>query len=236
MDFLNLNAFQIAYIVDLAVVLYALIMTLRDAKKGFVFCVFGLLISVVSLVVAFFCASTVLEMTSGLFGLQETICGKIEETLLGIAGFDADVTQEGLTAALAAANLPEFMIGLISDIGIEAPAGTTLAAHFGVTIGEFASLVLTGIILFVLCKIVLTLVEKVFTSLVEKVSLLAAVNGILGAAVGFVKAAIFVLLILAAIALIPSPDIAAFMEETLFIGKLYLNNPVNYLFSLIFVG
>lgn len=233
---LNLNAFQMAYVVDLVAVLLVLIYTLKDAKKGFIYCVFGLLISVVSLVVAFFCASTVLETTGGLFGLEVTICGKIEESLLGIAGFDADVTQEGLTAALEAANLPAFMIDLIADIGIEAPAGTTLAAHFGVTIGAFVSLVLTGIILFVLCKIVLSLVEKIFTALVEKVSLLGAVNGILGAAVGLLKGSLFVLMVLAALALIPSMDITAFMDETLFIGQLYHNNPINYVFSLIFVG
>ncbi len=233
---LNLNAFQMAFIVDLVAVLLALLFTLKDAKKGFIYCIFGLLISIVSLVVAFFCSSTVLETTSGLFGLQETICGKIEEMLLGIAGFDADVTQEGLAAALEAANLPVFMLDLIGDIGIDAPAGTTLAAHFGVTIGEFVSLVLTGIILFILCKIILSIVERVFTSLVEKVSFLGAVNSILGAAVGFLKAAIFVLLVLAALSLIPSAEITAFMDETLFIGLLYHNNPISYVFSLIFVG
>ena len=105
---LNLNAFQAAYLLDIAVAVILLICALKDAKNGFIYCVFGLLVSIVSLVVAFFCASTVVETTGGLFGLGDTICAAIEESLLGIVGFDADVSQDGLQAALLAANFPPF--------------------------------------------------------------------------------------------------------------------------------
>ncbi len=232
----TLNAFQTAYLLDIAIVVILLIGALRDAKKGFIGCVFGLIISIVSLVVAFFCASTVVEATGGLFGLGDTICSAIEESLLGIVGFDADVSQEGLVAALEGVNFPPFLAELIASNGVEAPAGTTLAAHISVTIGSFATLVLTGILLFLLSKLVLTLVEKIFTSLVSKVSLLGAVNGALGALIGVIKGALTICLIFSVLSLITSPAINEFINQSLFAHFIYNDNPINYIFSLIFVG
>lgn len=232
----NLNAFQTAYLLDIAIIIILLLGALKDAKKGFINCVFGLIITIVALVVAFFCAATVVEATGGLFGLGDVICSAIEDSLLGIVGFDADVSEEGLVAALEGANLPPFLAELIASNGVEAPAGTTLAAHISTTIGGFVTLVVTGILLFVLSKLVLTLVEKIFTALVSKVSLLGAVNSILGALIGLLKGAISVCLIFCALALITSPEISEFVNQSLFAHYIYNDNPINYLFSLIFVG
>ncbi len=230
---LNLNAFQTAILVDIAVIIALLIFALIDAKKGFITCVFGLIISVVAFIVAFFCASTVVEATGGLFGLEELISTKLQEVLSGEL-FQADATQEGLTLALAEANLPAFLIDLISNKGIDAPAGTTLAQYIAGEVAPFVALVLTGIILFILCKVVLIFVEKVLTSLVSNVSLLGAVNTILGAVIGFIKGALTICVIFSLLSLLASPEITEFINQTLFVHVIYHENPINLLFSLIF--
>ena len=232
----SLNAFQTAYLLDIAIIVILLVGALRDAKSGFITCIFGLIISIVSLVVAFFCAATVVEATGGLFGLGDVICSAIEESLLGIVGFDADVSEEGLIAALEGASFPPFLAELIASNGVEAPAGTTLAAHISVTVGGFVTLVLTGILLFLVCKIVLTLVEKIFTTLVSKIAFLGVVNTILGALIGLIKGAITVCLIFSVLALFTSPQISEFVNQSIFAHFIYNENPINYIFSLIFVG
>lgn len=229
----NLNAFQTAYLADIAVIIALLIFALTDAKKGFITCVFGLIITVVAFVVAFFCASTVVEATSGLFGLQELVFTEIQGALSGEI-FQADATQEGLALALSEANLPTFLIDLISTKGIDAPAGTTLAQYIAGEVAPFVALVLTGIILFILCKIVLIFVEKILTSLVSSVSLLGAVNTVLGAVIGFIKGALTVCILFSLLALLTSPEITEFINQTLFVHTIYHENPINLLFALIF--
>jgi uncharacterized membrane protein required for colicin V production len=230
------TGFQSAYLVDIAVMIVLLIFALVDAKKGFIACIFGLVISVVAFIVAFFCASTVVDATGGLFGVQDLIGTKICEVLSGISVFQVDATQEGLATALQEAKLPAFLVELISKNGIQAEEGMTLAQYISGEVAPFITLVLTGIVLFILCKLVLNFVEKILTSLVKNIAFLGAVNGILGALVGFIKGAFTVCLVLALLSLLTSPEITAFIDQTLFVKTFYHENPVNLLYGLIFVN
>ena len=230
-----LTGFQTAYIVDIAVLVVLLIFALVDAKKGFIACIFGFIISVVAFIVSFFCASTVVDATGGLFGLQDLIAVKLTEALSSISVFQIDATQEGLTMALEEAKLPAFLMEMITKNGIQAEAGTTLAQYIAGEVSPFVTLVVTGIVLFILCKLILSFVEKILTSLVSNIAFLGAVNSILGAFVGFVKGAFTVCLILSLLSLLTSPELTAFIDQTLFVKTFYHDNPVNLLYGLIFV-
>ena len=229
---LNLNAFQTAYILDIVVIVALVLFALSDAKKGFIACVFGLVITIVAFVVAFFCASTVVEATGGIFGLQDLITTELQNVFTGEL-FQADATQAGLSAALAEAKIPTFLIEMISANGIDAPQGTTIAQYLAGEIAPFVTLVLTGIVLFIVCKIVLIFVEKILTSLVSKVSLLGAVNKLLGAVVGLIKGAIMVCFIFSVVSLLTLPEITEFIDQSLFVHIIYHENPINLLYALI---
>jgi uncharacterized membrane protein required for colicin V production len=228
----NLNAFQTAYVLDIAVVVALIVFALIDAKRGFITCVFGLVVTIVAFVVAFFCASTVVDATGGLFGLQDVISTEFFKLFDGEI-FQADVTQNGLALALEEANLPTFLIELISANGVDAPAGTTVAQYIVGEIAPFVTLVLTGIILFFLCKIVLFFVERILTSLVSHISLLGAVNHILGGAIGLIKGALMVCVIFSVVSLLALPGVTEFINQSLFVHIIYNENPITMLFSLI---
>lgn len=229
----NLNAFQTAILLDIAVIIALIVFALIDAKKGFISCVFGLVVSIVAFIAAFFCASTVVEATGGLFGLQDVIATEFQNVFAGEL-FQADVTQDGLALALAEANLPTFLIDLISENGVDAPAGTTVGQYLAGEIAPFVTLVLTGILLFIVCKLVLIFVEKILTSLVSAVSLLDVVNKILGGVIGLLKGALMVCLIFSVLSLLTSPEITEFINQSLFVHYIYNENPINLLYGLIF--
>lgn len=69
--------------------------------------------------------------------------------------------------------------------------------------GETIWIAVSGILVFVLCKIILDLIGKLLTKLADSVKAVGALNTLLGAVVGFVKAAIFVCAVLAVISLLP---------------------------------
>ena len=62
--------------------------------------------------------------------------------------------------------------------------------------------------------------------LAENIHLVNGVNILLGAIVGILEALLIVCAILAVLAIFPNEKIAAFLSETLFVGSLYVNNPL----------
>lgn len=215
------GGFQMAYIADIVVVLYLLIMAVVNAKKGFVGCVFGLVGSIVALAVAFLCAEMVVEATDNLFGLQALIENAIMPNVQGAT------VQE----ALANMNIPEFLIGIIAEGQTDVVAGIQELSHF-------LTLVVAGVVLFILCKIVLKILEKIFRSLIEHISFINAIDKLLGAVIGLAQGALTVLLILAAITMIPeaATSVGGLLDQTLFLGVLYHENPILQIFSMIFTS
>ncbi|MBQ7369635.1 MAG: CvpA family protein [Clostridia bacterium] len=215
------GGFQMAYIADIVVVLYLLIMAVVNAKKGFVGCVFGLVGSIVALAVAFLCAEMVVEATDNLFGLQALIENAIMPNVQGAT------VQE----ALANMNIPEFLIGIIAEGQTDVVAGIQELSHF-------LTLVVAGVVLFILCKIVLKILEKIFRSLIEHISFINAIDKLLGAVIGLAQGALTVLLILAAVTMIPeaATSVGGLLDQTLFLGVLYHENPILQIFSMIFAS
>lgn len=215
------GGFQMAYIADIVVVLYLLIMAVVNAKKGFVGCVFGLVGSIVALAVAFLCAEMVVEATDNLFGLQALIENAIMPNVQGAT------VQE----ALSNMNIPEFLIGIIAEGQTDVVAGIQELSHF-------LTLVVAGVVLFILCKIVLKILEKIFRSLIEHISFINAIDKLLGAVIGLAQGALTVLLILAAVTMIPeaATSVGGLLDQTLFLGVLYHENPILQIFSMIFAS
>jgi len=229
--------FQTAYVIDIVVAAWLLIAAIRGAKSGFISCIFGLVASVIALVVAFFCAETVLEQTGGLFSLQSMLIEKITESLSGLGEFMlAPLSEEGLVEALANTKLPSFLVDMIVDnVAVEGAApDATIASHIGLTVGHFSSLVITGLALFILCKIVLSLIEKLFTKAVESIKFFGFINSLLGFVIGFVKSSITILLFIAALSLVPNELVTEILDSTLFVGYFFHNNPINLIFAAIF--
>jgi hypothetical protein len=105
-------------------------------------------------------------------------------------------------------------------------AGTTLAMLLGEATSTFAVNLISGFVLFVLTKIAVWFLGGVLNVIAESIHLVNGVNVLLGAVVGILESALIVCSILAVLAIFPNEGIASFLSETLFVGKLYVNNPL----------
>ena len=226
-----MEGFNTIWIVDIVAIIVLLGAVIKGTRKGFIKSIFGLLISVASIAVAFLCADMVTEMTNGAFGLQESIVKGLAETFANW-GLAFDVSQEGIEAKILEIDffktMPFLVEIVMEEINTGLPVGTMLNNHLASTVGLFATNIVVGVVLFILCRIILTFVEKILTSLVEHIKLFDAVNTILGAVVGLLKGAILVSII--CMLLTTLPFFSALMEEmpnTLFVYEwFFANNPI----------
>lgn len=217
------------YILDGIVALFALIMLIVCAKKGFIDCFFGMISTVVALIVAIAFAKTVLNATDGLFGLQGWLYTKLEGSFAKVAGFNADISAVGVEAALEEHNVSAILAGLVMKlVGKQEsiPEGTTLAMLLGEATSRLAATLIAGLVLFILIKLVVRLLRGILESIASKVDVLNGINALLGAAVGILQAALIVCSILAVLAIFPNEGITTYLSNTLFVGKLYLHNPL----------
>lgn len=230
-----LASFQIAYVADIVCALLLLIFAFGGAKKGFVKCFFGLISTLVALILAITLASTVTGLLPSLFGSEGFFAGKFEGTFLKIKGFDADISSGGIAAALESVSLPGFLKDVIaknvSEINSLDP-GTTLAQVVAPVAAQFLGFLISGIVIFIAAKLLLLVFEKILTKIVRSWSVAAALNGILGFAVGLLKAAFIVCAIVAVISLIPSESIVSFFDKTLVLKYIYNKNPLTMLLGL----
>ena len=226
-----MEGFNMIWIVDIVAIIVLLGAVIKGTRKGFIKSIFGLLISVASIAVAFLCADMVTEMTNGAFCLKESIAKGLSETFAGW-GLAFDVSQEGIEAKILEIDffktMPFLVEIVMEEINTGLPVGTMLNNHLADTVGLFATNIVVGVVLFILCRIILTFVEKILTSLVEHIKLFDAVNTILGAIVGLLKGAILVSII--CMLLTTLPFFSALMEEmpnTLFVYEwFFANNPI----------
>ena len=217
------------WIIDVVVILFALIMFISCAKRGFIDCFFGAISTTLALVVAFSFAKIFVSMTDGVFGLADVIQGKLETSFAKIEGFTADVSKSGVEQALAEQNVSAILAGLVMKlVGKQdtIAAGTTLAMLLGEATAGLAINLIAGFILFVLTKIVVWFLGGVLNVFAESIHLVKGVNVLLGAVVGVLEALLIVCSILAVLAIFPNEKIAEFLSETLFVGSLYVNNPL----------
>ncbi len=223
------------YIADGVVILLALILTIVCAKRGFIGCLLGAVSTLIALIAAIFLAKPVLNLTDGLFGLQEKLYLSFSESFAKIKGFNTDVSAIGVEAALkeydVTAVLAALVLKLVGKQETLAP-GTTLAGLLGDATSSLAATLITGIALFILIKLTVFLAKGIMKGLVKKVKLVNGVDTLLGALVGFLEAFLIVCGVLAVLAVIPVDSISTYLEGTLFVGKLFVHNPLVSLLGL----
>ena len=198
---------------------------------------FGLISTVVAVSLAFMLAQPVLEWTGGLFGLDPLIKSGCVSALGNIEGFNTSIAAADLASALAAKGLPEFLVNaIVQSVGAqELPTGTTLAMVAGEALGAFASMLVSGLIVFVLAKLLLRIVRGVLTRIVRAIPLIGSLNSLLGFVVGALQGLLIVSGILAVLALMPNEGLMSFLSECTVAGWLYNNNPIHVIMGWILV-
>ena len=232
-----MDDFNMIWIVDIAAVLIILVATLKDTKKGFIKSVFGLIISVASIAVAFLCADMVREVTSGAFGLQDTIVNGLSTTFASW-GLDFNVSKGDVQDALSSNSFFKAMPYLVKVVMEKLPTVDSetvvyLNDHLGSVVGVFATNIVVGVALFILCRLILSIVEKILTSLVKNITLLGALNTLLGALIGLIKGVITVSLLCMLFTTLPLfGSLMEKMPETLFVYEwFFVNNPLTQILA-----
>ena len=124
------------------------------------------------------------------------------------------------------------VLSLAAAYYLAAPAANLLNEMFGVyqKFGENFWYVAGGIAVFVLCKLLLGIIARILTKIANSVKAVGAANTLLGA-VGFLKAGILILAVLAVLSVLPEtlsfvPKAQAAIDETFFVHTLRDNNPL----------
>ena len=104
--------------------------------------------------------------------------------------------------------------------------GTTLAKLLGETTAGLATTLAAGLTLFIVTKLATGLLKGVLTLIADRITLVHGVNVLMGAGVGFIAATLILCVILAVMALFPNEKITLYLMRTIFIGDLYVNNPL----------
>ena len=234
----NLNALcAIAwsnYILDLVVLAILVFAAWFCGKKGFIECFFGIVSVAAALLVGILFTKLVVTLTGGLFGLQDTLNASFETALLKIEGFGTDISNEGITAALAEKNLPSFLVDLIiENFGNESIAmGTTLAMVAGDTLAGVCINFITWALLVGAAWGLMWLLKKIVKKIAKKIKLVNRIDILLGCVVGLLFGLLAVYFVLGILSLIPSEGITAYLDKSLFVGALYNNNLLNKLLGL----
>lgn len=216
-------------IADIVVVLFAFILVNVCAKKGFINCFFGTISTLLAFLVAMSFTEIFVNITGGLFGLDGFIQGKLETAFTNINGFNADISQSGVEAAIQEQNVPAILAGLVMKlVGSQEtiPTGTTLAMLLSDATSSLGVTLIAGVTLFVVTKLFVRLMRGILTVIADSIQLIHGVNLLLGALVGFLEASLIVCGILAVFAIFPNEDIVSYLSKTIFLGELYVHNPL----------
>ena len=209
-------------IVDIIVVLYALVMACIGIKKGFVktlFKLFGTLAVVIGAVLLAGELSEFLIEPIGHFiqdPITEWMNGLTTESAIPIFTqefnwADTGVQEELLPMALSAMGLPNFVSGIIIDIGlfsgVLAEAGTcALIDVLPMAMTAVAMRIIAFVVLLIVLALALFFVKRFLTTLTE-IRLFGGIDKFLGFIFGLAQAYIIVSVLLALISYIPMPGI-----------------------------
>ena len=227
------DGFKGAYIVDIIAVVLLFFWCLQGARKGAVRMLVGFISTALAVIVAFVFADEFAVSLNEWFSVGDGIGKGIASALAKVKGFDTDVSQTGMSAALEGVNLPSFikstLIENFSDSTI--PEGTTLAMKAGEVLGGYALRVLSWIALFLLVKLTLSILTGILTGIAERVVILSALNSVLGGVIGILKALIVICGALAIASILPIDALGTFLNDTFLLRYLYNENPLMLLFN-----
>ena len=217
-----------AYVVDIVIVVALIVFVAICAKRGFVNMIFHFASGLVVLIAAIALAQVVVNITGGLFGLQDSLTQKFTETFSKLSGFDVDVAGQDVGQLLQAGDLPTVIASLVikKHAGTILAPGTTLGMLAGSTVAELLCKLIAGVALFVVLKILFKFLRKVFNAITNKIKILGKLNRILGAVVGFIEGVFFISLAVSILALIPSAGIMNFFNSSIILRLLYNRNPI----------
>lgn len=223
------SATIMAYIVDAIIVIFAVIVTIRCAKRGFVNCIFGFLSTILAITLAFSFAGFAVNVTGGLFGLSDVLTNGFTETFSRLEGFDV-VIEENMDVAelLDAQSMSKIFAQLIGQ-NLEGAVGRTLGELVGETFGNYAILVISGVALFIVLKLLFRILKKFF-NFVAKDGLLGGINKILGAAIGFIEALLIASFVVVILEMFPGA--MEFLNSSIILTWIHNNNPLLLLLSL----
>ena len=215
------------WILDLVFFLFLVLGTLIGAHKGFVAGVCKLAGTIFSLIFAFtFCVAFAnflelcFHMTSA---IASGIAGSIAKNDLYAIGIAQDISGAEIGSVLS-----EMGIGLIPRLIISRsfasveviPAGTTAATLIGSVLAKWISVVIAFILLIIILRLGLFIVAKIFGALRDACAPIKIVDQILGAVLGFVKACLFIFILLAICNWLPIQSLHAFIESSSIVGKI----------------
>ncbi len=214
------------YLVDIIVVLILVGFTLVCARRGFIDCFFEFVSTIAAFLFALLLTKVIVSATGGLFGLQDVMAKSLEGSFLKIKGFDTELSEVGMEAALEAKNIPGFLVRLIVKTFGDStlPAGTTIATVAGGSLARLATMLIVFALLYALVWFVFFLLRKILNALAEKITLVHRVNSILGGVAGFIEGILIVYGVLALISLIPSDGMMTYFNNSIVVGFLYNNN------------
>lgn len=221
-------------LVDILVIVWLVGGMINGGKRGFVDCFFRLISTIAALVLAILLATWVLDLTNGMFGLQDKLSHTFSGSFDSIEGFNEEVYDvERLQMAIDRLKLPKALGNLVIKYFnknytlMELELNPPIAAEvFGGTIAELLCLVIAGIVLFIVAKILLALLRKALTALVEKITLANVLNVILGVVMGAIQTLLSIYVILSILSALPIASVNTFISNCTVLGYLASHNLV----------
>ena len=232
-----LQAGVVNYVIDILVILAIIGVAIVSAKKGFAECLFGLATTIVAGLIAFLLMKPVLNWTGGVFGLQGVLENGCIDVLSKIKGFSVDISNQGISEALAGKDLPQFLIdAIVSSVGDSSiPAGTTIAMLAGEALGGFIVGLIAWLVVFLVAKLLLLLIKNLVCSIIENLPIISSLNTLLGFVLGIFQGLLTVSAIIAVLSILPVPGVTAFFNNCFFVSFLYNHNIINVILGWILV-
>lgn len=232
-----LNAGAVNFVIDILAVIVIIGVAIVSAKRGFADCLFGFISTIVAILLAFLLLKPIMNWTNGLFGLQGTLENGCTAVLSKIKGFSMDISNQGISEALAGKALPQFLIdAIVSSVGNESiPVGTTIAMLAGDALGGFIAGLIAWLVLFFIAKLILMLVKTLVCSVIENLPIVSSLNTLLGFVLGVLQGLLIISAIVAVLSILPIPSASTFFSNCMFVGWLYNHNPINVIVGWIVV-
>lgn len=223
------------YIVDIVVVAILIVFTILAAKKGFINCILGFIVTTLAILLAVIFADNLVEVSGGIFGLERGMGDWLIEVLSKNDLFKIDVSNAGLTESLKEANVPGFIAdAIVKEFGhADIPTGTTVASLVGPKVSSFICLLMCGALLFLFVKLIGYFVGKALNKKVKSISLMGKLNVLFGALIGFIEGFLIVCTVLSFLSIFVTSGVTAFFDQTLFVGRWFHSNPLGQILGLI---
>ena len=214
------------YLLDLIVIGALIFVMWYCGKKGLIVCFFSLISVASAVLVAILFTKLFVTVTGGLFGLQDTLLHSFETAFSRIDGFTTDISNAGLTAALAEKNLPTFLVDLIIENfgNASIPENTTLAMVTSDTLSDVCTYFMAWIVLAGITWGLMWFLKKMLKTLAKKIKIINKIDTILGCVVGLFFGLLALYFVLGVCSLIPSEAITTYLDQSIILKAMYNNN------------